>query len=71
MALLLLVDEITAALDKKEWIVDTFLDFSNAFDTVNNDILLRKLSILGIQDIALNWVKDYYHIERNMLPIIP
>ena len=61
MALLLLVDKITEALDKGECVVGIFLDFSKAFDTVNHDILLQKLSLNGIQDIALTWYKDYLH----------
>ena len=61
MALLLLVDKITEALDKGECVVGIFLYFSKAFDTVNHDILLQKLSLYGIQDIALTWFKDYLH----------
>ena len=61
MALLLLVDKITEALDKGECVVGIFLDFSKTFDTVNHDILLQKLSLYGIQDIALTWFKDYLH----------
>ena len=61
LALLLLVDKITEALDKGECVVGIFLDFSKAFDTVNHDILLQKLSLYGIQGIALTWYKDYLH----------
>ena len=61
MGLLLLVDKITEALDKGECVVGIFLDFSKTFDTVNHDILLQKLSLYGIQDIALTWFKDYLH----------
>ena len=59
MALLLLVDKITEALDKEECVVGIFLDFSKAFDTVNHDILLQKLNLYGVKDIALSWFKDY------------
>ena len=61
MALLLLIDKITGALDKGKCVVGIFLDFSKAFDTVNHDILLQKLSLYGIQDIALAWFKDYLY----------
>ena len=56
-----MVDKITEALDKGECVVGIFLDFSKAFDTVNHDILLQKLSLYGIQDTALTWFKDYLH----------
>ena len=59
MALILLIDRITEALDKGDCVVGIYLDFSKAFDTVNHEILLQKLIMYGIQDIALEWFRDY------------
>ena len=59
MALVTLIDKVTEALDKGECIIGVFLDFSKAFDTVDHDILLQKLTLYGIQDIMLKWFKDY------------
>ena len=39
-----LTDKISKAIDKKEHVIGLFLDFAKAFDTVNHNILLRKLS---------------------------
>ena len=55
MALTILIDKITSAMDKKEHAIGLFLDFAKAFDTVNHDILLRKLDHYGIRGIALQW----------------
>ena len=46
MALILLMDKITKSLNKGEFVVGGFLDFSKAFDTVNHCILLKKTGIL-------------------------
>ena len=60
MASVTLIDKVTEALDKGECIIGVFLDFSKAFDTVDHDILLQKLTLYGIQDIMLKWFKGFF-----------
>ena len=59
MALITMVDKVTEALDNGDYVVGVFLDFSKAFDTVDHSILLDKMFIYGVQNIALKWFKDY------------
>ena len=36
------------------------LDLSAAFDTIDHDILMRRLeNVYGITDVALKWIKSY------------
>ena len=45
-AILNLIDNISTAIDKSEHTLGIFLDLSKAFDTINHDIILSKLSPL-------------------------
>ena len=59
LALVDLYDKISSAIDRKEHSVGIFLDLSKAFDTVNHNILLDKLSYYGIRGLSLDLVKSY------------
>ena len=53
MALMIMMDKITAAMDRGDLVVGIFLDFSSAFDTVNHEILIDKLYHYDIRGTAL------------------
>ena len=59
MALITLTDKISEALDQGKLVIGIFLDFSKAFDIVDHGILLQKLELYGVQDIALKWFDSY------------
>ena len=44
-----------------------FIDFRKAFDSVNHDSLLQKLSYMGVLDKELAWFKDYLHDRTQVL----
>ena len=64
MALTILIDKITSAIDKKEHI-----DFAKAFDTVNLDILSRKLNHYGIRGPVLQWFQSNLSGRRQTVRI--
>ena len=66
-ALLKVVDDILDGIDDSEATLLVLLDFSKAFDTVNHRLLLEKLSILGFQDSALQWVKSYLSDRKQQV----
>ena len=59
LALLSFVDKVIQAIEKGEYAVGVFRDFSKAFDTVDHDILLDKLDHYGTISCALSWFKSY------------
>ena len=59
VALMMMVDQVTKALDNGECVIGIFLYFSKAFDTVNHSILLEKLYHYGIRGNALEWFRSY------------
>ena len=42
-----------------------YIEFRKAFDTVNHQILLTKLSSYGIRGSALTWFKSYRPITKR------
>ena len=59
MALTASVEKIISALDKGEFMIGVFLDFSKAFDTIDHGILLTKLETYGIRGVAKKWFSSY------------
>ena len=79
LAILELVDRISGAMYSGQVPLAIFLDLSKAFDTLDHNSLLHKLSFLGIKDMYLNLLRNYLsdrkqsveinQIKSNLLPI--
>ena len=54
-----LYDQLIEATENKKYSVVSFLDLSKAFDTVNHEILLAKLSHYGFIGVVNGWFKTY------------
>jgi hypothetical protein len=51
--------KIAKSLDNKLHTAGIFLDLSKAFDTINHNLLLNKLSNYGIRGLANDWLRSY------------
>ena len=68
-ALLAFIDKVAHAIDDVSHTIGVFLDFSKAFDTIDHDILLYKLSHYGIRGKALDWFRDYLTDRKQYVNI--
>ena len=68
-ALLSFVDKVAHAIDNSLHTVGIFLDFSKAFDTINHNILLYKLSHYGIRGKALEWFRSYLSNRKQYVSL--
>ena len=69
LAILELVEEITNAIDDRKSTVGVFIDLKKAFETVDHNILIKKLKHYGIRGLANKWVSSYLE-NRNQYVFI-
>ena len=68
-ALLHLTEDIRKTLDNNSFAVGIFVDLQKAFDTVDHNILLRKLEFYGIRGLANKWFKSYLNKRKQFVSI--
>ena len=65
LAIIELVEEITTAIDEGKTTVGVLIDLKKAFDTVDHNILVKKLEHYGIRGLAKTWVCSYLENRRQ------
>ena len=65
-----LTDTLRKAIDNNLCTCGIFLDFSKAFDTVNHEILLKKLESYGVRGLPLRFFKMVYLRNRKQYTAI-
>ena len=53
-------------LDKGGFVCAMFMDLSEAFDTMDHDLLIAKLGAYGFQKDALVFMKSYFTNRQNV-----
>ena len=64
-AMLELIDQVSNAFDNNNFVLGVFIDLSKAFDTVDHNILLEKLSMYGAKGNNLKWFHGYLSNRKN------
>ena len=61
--------KINEAIDHHDYACGIFLDLSKAFDTVNHDILIKKLEFYGVRGLANKWFSSYLSNQRQFVSV--
>ena len=68
-ALLSIVEGIRDKLDNKTFVCGVFIDLEKAFDTVNHNILLKKMEHYGIRGVANLWFASYLSSRKQKVKL--
>jgi len=66
-AILSIVNKIKLAIEEGAYSCGIFLDLSKAFDTVNHELLIKKLKHYGFQGTVLNWFLSYLANRKQLV----
>ena len=58
-------DDILLGINEKQYTVASFIDLKKAFDTINHQILLKKLPHFGININTRSWIKNYLENRKQ------
>ena len=65
LALIELVEKLTASIDSKKVTVGVFIDLKKAFDTIDHSVLLQKLEYYGIRGLPHAWLSSYLENRKQ------
>ena len=56
-------------LHSHKYVASVFIDIIEAYDTVNDKILLKKLSLCGVRGVKLKWFASYLKNQSQSVAI--
>ena len=62
-------ERIQKAIDNRSFSCGIFLDFSKAFDTVDREILIKKLEHYGFRGLVKQWFISYLSERRHIVTV--
>ena len=68
-ALVSFTEAIKNSLDSKKFCFGIFIDLHKAFDTVNHNVLLKKVEHYGIRGTALHWFESYLTNRKQYVSV--
>ena len=66
-AILELIDQVSNAFGNNNFALEIFIDLSKAFDTVDHNILLEKLSMYGVKGNNRKWFRSYLSNRKQYI----
>ena len=66
-AVIQLISQILDAFNENKYTLGIFIDLSKAFDTVDHNILLKKLDMYGIKGKNLKWFHSYLTNRKQFI----
>ena len=66
-AILQVVEQVNQSFDRNEFTLGVFVDLSKAFDTVDHQILFKKLEYYGITGNYLTWFGNYLKNQQQFI----
>ena len=61
---------MSKASDNKKHATGVFVDLKKAFDTVDHEILIKRLNFYGVRGVGNDWVKRYFTNRKQFVEII-
>ena len=62
-----LTDQVSNAFDNNNFVLGAFIDLSKAFDSVDHNIILEKLSMYGVKGNDLKWFHSYLSNRKKYI----
>ena len=62
-----LIDQVSNGFDNNNFVLGVFLDLSKAFDTVDHNILLEKISMYEVKGNNVKWFHSYLFNRKQYI----